>query len=250
MLYIIGIGLNDEKDITLKGLEAVKQSDHVYLESYTSIFGKKVEELEKLYNKKIILASREMVEIHAKEILEKAKKQTVAFLVIGDPFSATTHVDLYLRAKKDGIKVEIIHNNSILTAIGITGLQLYKFGKTASIPFPQENYLPETPYNILKENLSINAHTLLLLDLKPDENKFLSIGEAINYLLKIELLKNEKVFTQNTFCIACSKLGSPNCRIKAGKAKDLAKEKFDPPVCLIVPAQMHFLEEEAVKRFM
>jgi diphthine synthase len=37
MLYIIGIGLCDEKDITLRGLEAVKSSDEVFLEAYTSI---------------------------------------------------------------------------------------------------------------------------------------------------------------------------------------------------------------------
>ncbi len=37
VLYIIGLGLSDEKDITIKGLEAVKSSTRVYLEAYTSI---------------------------------------------------------------------------------------------------------------------------------------------------------------------------------------------------------------------
>jgi diphthamide biosynthesis methyltransferase len=37
MLYVIGLGLSDEKDITVKGLEAVKRCERVYLESYTSI---------------------------------------------------------------------------------------------------------------------------------------------------------------------------------------------------------------------
>lgn len=249
MLYLIGIGLNDEKDITVKGLEAVKQCNHIYLEVYTSILNKSLSDLEKFYGKKIISANRELVESKTDEILVKAKKENVAFLVIGDPFSATTHIDLYLSAKKAGIKTEVINNASVLTAIGITGLQLYKFGKTTSIPFQQDNFMPETPYDVLKENLSINAHTLLLLDLKPSENKFLSVNEAINYLLKIELLRNEKVFSQNTFCIACSKIGSPEYNIKAGKAKDIAKEKLNPPICLVVPSQMHFVEEEAVKRF-
>lgn len=249
MLYIIGIGLSTEKDITIKGLEAIKQADFIYLENYTSILHFSIDDLEKFYCKKIILASRYLVENKTEEILEKARKSKVAFLVVGDAFSATTHFDLYLKAKKEGISVEVIYNASVLTAVGITGLQLYKFGKISSVPFSQENYFPTTPYDILKQNQSINAHTLLLLDLKPDENKFLSISEAINYLLKIELLKNEKVFTQNTFCIACSKLGCSNYKIKYGKAKDLSKEKFDPPICLIVPSQMHFIEEEAVNRF-
>ena len=37
MLYIIGLGLGDEKDITLRGLEAIKICDKVYIEAYTSL---------------------------------------------------------------------------------------------------------------------------------------------------------------------------------------------------------------------
>ena len=101
MLYLIGIGLRDEKDISLKGLEAVKKADVVYLENYTSKLSCSVEDLEKLYGKKIITANRELVEQKAEEaILKNAQTKNVAFLVIGDVFGATTHVDLMLRAKK------------------------------------------------------------------------------------------------------------------------------------------------------
>lgn len=37
MLYLIGLGLGDEKDITIKGLEAIGKCDIIYLEHYTSI---------------------------------------------------------------------------------------------------------------------------------------------------------------------------------------------------------------------
>jgi hypothetical protein len=37
MLYLIGLGLSDETDITVKGLEIVKKASRVYLEAYTSI---------------------------------------------------------------------------------------------------------------------------------------------------------------------------------------------------------------------
>ena len=37
VLFLIGLGLADEYDITLKGLRAVQSCDRVYLESYTSI---------------------------------------------------------------------------------------------------------------------------------------------------------------------------------------------------------------------
>ena len=37
MLYFIGLGLADETDITVKGLEVVRKAEKVYLEAYTSI---------------------------------------------------------------------------------------------------------------------------------------------------------------------------------------------------------------------
>ena len=112
-----------------------------------------------MYGKKVILADRKLVEMDAeKTILEEAKTKEVAVLVVGDAFSATTHMDLYLRAKKLGIKTRIIHNASVLTAIGVTGIQLYNFGKTTSIPFLNENI--EAPYDTLKENQKNNNRTL------------------------------------------------------------------------------------------
>lgn len=37
MLFIIGLGLGDEKDITLRGLECVRKCEKVYMEAYTSL---------------------------------------------------------------------------------------------------------------------------------------------------------------------------------------------------------------------
>ncbi len=251
MLYIIGIGLADEKDITVKGLEAVKDCDKVYLEYYTSLLDCDVSALEKLYGKKIIIADRELVEQKAEEtILKNAKDKNVAFLVIGDALSATTHIDLIKRAKESGIDVHVIHNASIMNAVAVTGLQLYKFGKTTSLPFWQENFKPETAYDVLKENKKINAHTLILLDLNPKEKRYMTVNEAIDILLKIEEKRKEKVFTKKTFCVGCARIGIKNPTIKAGKAEELIKFDFGlPPHCLIVPADMHFMEEEIVKSF-
>lgn len=81
MLYVIGLGLADETDITVKGLEAVKGSSRVYLESYTSILMVSVEKLEAFYGKKVVVADREMVETDADEMLKGADTGDVAFLV-------------------------------------------------------------------------------------------------------------------------------------------------------------------------
>lgn len=245
-LYIIGIGLCDEKDISLKGLEAVKKCDAVFLENYTSLLQCPVVELENLYGKKIILADRTLVEQKSDEILDAG--ENVAFLVIGDALSATTHTDIIQRAKEKGQSVEVIFNASVMGAVSITGLQLYKFGKTTSIPYPEKGFEPETPYDVLKSNGEL--HTLMLLDLRPAEDRFMKVSEAIEYLLKIEKKRGENIFTEDTFCIGCARLGCKDHSIIAGKAKDLLNKDFgSAPHCLIVPGKMHFVEEEFISQW-
>ncbi|RXK35106.1 diphthine synthase [Tremella mesenterica] len=169
MLYIVGLGLSDERDITVKGLDAVKKSARVYLESYTSILMCPIETLEAFYERKVITATREMVELQADEILQGADKLDVAFLVVGDPLGATTHSDLILRARSLNIPTQVIHNASILTALGSTGLQMYSFGQTISLPFYTSTWAPDSWYDRLEENLRVGLHTLVLLDIKVRE---------------------------------------------------------------------------------
>lgn len=85
MLYLVGLGLGDKTDISVKGLEIVKSAKRVFLEAYTSIFGDGKEELEQFYGREVIVADREFVEIEADRILADADKEDVAFLVVGDP---------------------------------------------------------------------------------------------------------------------------------------------------------------------
>ena len=251
VLNIVGIGLSDEKDITVKGLDIVKKSDLVFLESYTSKLTVPIANLEKLYGKKIELADRKFTEIDAEEkLLKPAKSKEVTLLIIGDILSATTHVDLVLRARKMKVKVNLIHNASVLTAIADTGLILNKFGKTISIPFIHEGYEPETPYTTLAENQSIKAHTLFLLDLKPEENKYITIADGIRYLQKLEIRNGKGLFKDSTLCVGCARLGSPDAKIIVGKAKDLLTKDFGAPIhCLIVPAKLHFMEEDALEQW-
>lgn len=248
MLYLIGLGLADQNDITLKGLEAVKKCSKAYLECYTSRLSCSNEALEKLYGKKVELATREFVE-SAEQLLSEARSGDVALLVIGDPLCATTHWDILQRAKELKINTEVIHNASVINAIGATGLQVYKFGKTTSIPFPKDDYEVETPYNIIKENKSIGAHTLVLLDLDPVNNKFMSVGEAIELLRKIERKRNEKAFLPKDWCVGVARLGAKDQKIVAGTVIEVSDADFGaPPHALIVPGALHFLEEEALKQ--
>jgi diphthine synthase len=234
MLSIIGIGLNDEKDISVKGLELVKNSDYIYLENYTSKLQCSLETLESFYGKKVILVEREFVE-DGKEMIEKSKEENVSLLIIGDVFSATTHISLYQDALAAKIEVKIINNASVLNAVGITGLSLYKFGKTTSISFHDS----DVPNKVIKDNYPL--HTLCLLDLTPKEDKFMEAKEAVDRLVAKGLDSETKV-------VYCAQLGSDNSTIiycKASEVKVLNKY----PQCLIVPGEMHFIEEEFLENF-
>ncbi|SRR3989344_1665602 len=238
MLYLIGLGLENE-DISTKAIKAMKSCSSLYLDSYTSL-GINSEQLSSLIKKPIIPVQREFLENKLSFILGEAKTKDVAVLVQGDCLSATTHITLLLECKKHNIKYEIIHGISILTSIGETGLSLYNFGKTASIPFQRTNL--KVPYQILKDNQKSGMHTLFLLDLDPKNNKFLSIPDAISYLLSQGM--------KDCLCIACCNLGTGKKIIKAGKARELLKENFhNYPQCLIIPGKTHFIEEEFLEQF-
>ena len=171
MLYLIGLGLGDVTDITVKGLETVKKCDKVFLEAYTSLLlNSEIGTLEKYYDKEITIADREMVESEAEIILEPARTKDVAFLVVGDPLGATTHTDIILRAVEKGIGYKVIHNASIMNAIASTGLQLYNFGDTVSICLWKENWKPTSFVDKIIANLRNGLHVLCLLDIRVSVN--------------------------------------------------------------------------------
>ncbi|KAL3285734.1 hypothetical protein HHI36_000261 [Cryptolaemus montrouzieri] len=269
MFYVIGLGLGDYKDVTVKGLEIIKQCDRVYLESYTSILSSPTSELEEFYGRKVTVADRELVEQGASEILEGAKEQNIAFLVVGDPFGATTHTDLILRAKQSGIKVKVIHNASIMNAVGCCGLQLYTFGETVSIPYWTESWKPDSFFEKLAINFKNNLHTLCLLDIKVKEPTlesltkkkkeympplFMSVREAAKQLLEIldkKMSNDTSGLSRKSLCIGLARVGCDDERIIACSLEEMADVDLGKPLhCLVIAApKLHPLEDEYVQQF-
>ncbi|KAG0239459.1 diphthine synthase [Actinomortierella wolfii] len=266
MLYVIGLGLSDEKDITVKGLEAVKSSERVYLEAYTSILMVNKEKLEEFYEKPVIVADREMVESESDKILDNAQNVNVAFLVVGDPFGATTHTDLVLRAKELGIEVKIIHNASIMNAIGACGLSLYNFGQTISMVWFLDNWRPDSWYPRVKENRAIGLHTLVLLDIKVKEQslenmargrkiyeppRYMTVNTCLEQMLEIEEKRGEGAYGPETLAIGCVRLGTATQRFVAGTMKDLLDVDFGEPLhsLVLIGRRMHLMEYEMVREW-
>ncbi|XP_076638276.1 diphthine methyl ester synthase [Colletes latitarsis] len=271
MLHVIGLGLGDATDVTVKGLEIIRKCDRVYLESYTSILNTTLKDLEQFYGRSVFVADRELVESNAAEILPKHEKETVAFLVIGDPFGATTHSDLILRAREENIEVKVIHNASILTAIGCCGLQLYRFGETISIPYWSKDWRPNSFYERIVSNKQRNLHTLCLLDIKVKEPtpetitkkkkeymqpRFMSVSEAASQLIetfqeKAKETAEELVLDESTIVVGLARVGWDNQRIVACSLREMASVDLGPPLhCLIIPAtELHPLESEFLMQY-
>jgi diphthine synthase len=247
MLTLIGLGLNDENDVTLKGIEAAKNADKVFGEFYTSFWNGKKENLEKIIGKKISDLERKDLEEDSKKILSEAKNSDIAIFVQGDPLVATTHETFVMEAKKLGIKTKIIHNASIFSAISETGLHIYKFGPTVTIPFAEKvkNKLPKSVYEIISENKKRNLHTLCLLDVISENKKYMNAIEAIEFLLNMEKEFGGNILNVNSEAVVFENAGSDKSKITFGKISELMKKKFDNyPQVLILIGNLHFTERE------
>jgi diphthine synthase len=237
MLYLIGLGLN-ERSMSKEAIEILKRCKRVYLDTYTVDFPYTHQALIDEIGKKFTPANREKVE--NLEIVDEAKKMDVALLVYGSPLTATTHITLIEEALLSGVKYRVIHNASILDAIGETGFQLYKFGKITSMPYWKPSYQPESFMEVVKDNLSIKAHTLILIDINMD------ISKAIMQLEKAA--KNHDVKLGKL--VICQCLGTKKQKILYRGIDEIREfSGVQKPYCLIIPGELHFIEKEFLKNF-
>ncbi|TVY26042.1 Diphthine methyl ester synthase [Lachnellula hyalina] len=274
MLYLVGLGLSDETDITVKGLAIVKKASRVYLEAYTSILLVDKSILEQYYGREVIIADREMVESASDDILHDAQNVDVAFLVVGDPFGATTHTDLVLRARSLNIPIATIPNASIMSAIGATGLQLYNFGQTVSMVFFTDSWKPASFYDRIRENRTIGLHTLVLLDIKVkeqslenmargrkvyEEPRYMTVGQCAAQMLEIEEVKREEgqdqagVYTEESLAVGVARVGGDTEKFVSGTLKQLcdADEELGGPLhsLVLLGRRTHELESDYVREF-
>ena len=232
----MGLGLNFNS-LSREEIETAKKCDKIYLENYTVEFPYSSEKIEKIIGKKIFQADREFIE--SLKIVDESKKNDICLLIYGSPLTATTHISILNEAKEKKVKCKIVYNASILDAVAETGLQLYKFGKISSIPKWKESYKPESFMDIVKQNLSIEAHSLLLIDIGlmfPDALD--ELGEA-SEKKKIKLGK----------IVVCSCLGTEKSKILYDKIENLSRQEIKAPFCIVIPGKLHFVEEEILEKY-
>ena len=209
-----------------------------------------------------------MVESQSDEILAGADTKDVAFLVVGDPFSATTHTDLALRCRQNEppITIRTFPNASILTAVGATGLSLYTFGQTVSMVFFTETWKPASFYDRIAENASLGFHTLVLLDIKVKEPnlqamargkivyeppRFMTVAQCASQMLEVEEDRKQSVCGKESLAVGVARLGSDDQEIVAGTLEELTNADLGRPLHSLVLCgkKMHEMEWEYVRGF-
>ena len=245
MLWFIGLGIGGPEAISEKASKTISQSDIVYFEQFTSPMSEdQTKFLQQLTKGQFRLAPRWLVE-DGKEILDAAKTNTVVLLSYGDPYIATTHIELRVRAIQDGIKTDTIHASSAITSlIGECGLHFYKVGKIVTI---MSGIPSATAYYTIFENLKLGNHTIVLLEWNQNKNFFLDPKDAISSLLDQEKEQARKVFSGDTYAIVASRIGEPDQKIIAGKFSSLNVDFGASPHTIIIPGTMHFTESDALK---
>lgn len=252
MLTLIGLGLSDESDMTLRGVDAARSAEKVYMEMYTGKWSGSVERLHSMLGKDhISLLKRRDLEEDAGKIINEAKTRKVAILVQGDPLVATTHSSVFVEAKKRGVETRVVHSSSIFSAIAETGLHIYKFGSTVTLPFMEKTggKLPRSVYDSIKENKSRGLHTLCLLDVGDYDGAPMNPRQAVDLLLAMERQFGEGVIGPAQKVVVLCSAGSGSKILYDEIEAVQAGSGNDTPSVIVVPGKLHFAEEDFLQSF-
>jgi diphthine synthase len=246
MLTFVGLGLYDERSVTIRGRDAIRDADRVVAEFYTSqLAGTSIPELDAYHDVSIEVRDREGIEQDPEPVLADAAADQVVFLTAGDPMVSTTHVDLRLRATDRGIETRVVHAPSAATAAaGLTGLQNYRFGAATTLPFPRAHGgtgVPESVLDTINANRERGLHTLVYLDIKAADDAFMRADTAAGLLADAGLEGPG---------VAVCQAGSDGPAVVGDRLSALRQGEFGPPLHLLVlPGELHPMEAEALETF-
>lgn len=247
-LALVGLGL-EPGGISVAGLQVARAAEHLFLEGYTARSPEPISKLEERVGQPVEPLGRAAVE-DGTRLLDAAEDGGCCLLVAGDPLSATTHTSLRLQARERSIPVRVHFAASILTAAaGVLGLSHYKFGRTTTLVTPEGNYFPDSPYDVVAENLDRGLHTLVLLDIRED-GTCMSGAEAAEVMLDLEDRRGEEVLGPGREACVVARAGREDARAWRGPLGELTGlDAGEPMHSIVVPGELSVVEEEALEAF-
>ena len=249
MLTFVGLGLYDERSVTVEGRDAIADADRAFAEFYTSrLVGADVDDLEAYHDTDIEVRDRAGVEQDPDPILDAAEDGDAVFLTAGDTMISTTHVDLRLRAEERGIDTRVVHAPTAESAASsLTGLQNYRFGKATTLPFEWAHGadgVPDSVVETVEANRERGLHTLVYLDIKVgypavEGDAYMTAGEAAGLLAEH--------WDPDALGVVVARAGAPDATVRADRLAALAEADFgDPLHLLVLPGDLHHVEADAL----
>ena len=262
--------------MTRAAIDAAKNADYRRYEAYTALWSQ--DTLEELENEigEIKKVMRPEVE-EPVELLELAKKSSVALLIVGDPLQATTHVDLQLQALEAGVNCSVIHGISITGLVtGAIGLSNYRFGRQTTLTYPYGGWVATSPLEVIAMNRYQGLHTLALLDLDPTgegvggqipmqpkdaANAIVLMSDKLSDSIpempedsvldkmRIEACKQICQDMSDLMVVLCSDMGTPEQNITYCKLGDLSGAETGRLHSLVIPAKPGDVEQMALNRW-
>jgi diphthine synthase len=250
-LLFLGAGLGDEGDLSPRAIEALRLADRRFAEEYTSqLVAGTIDRLARQLGQRIERLGRAELEAETTILDALASVPRVVLIVAGDPFVATTHVHLRVAAEKAGHRWRYLPGPSVLTAaVSLLGLMHYRFGRVVSLPFADPGFDPVSPFEAIGRNRASDSHTLLLLDLRPSDGRYLGAREA---LARFDEARSGLAGVEEaTEFGVVARVGRADAEAWWGTRAELAGAEFGAPLhSLVVPApELHFQEAEAVARW-
>ena len=248
-LWFVGAGVSGAGSLSGDARRAISGAAAVYAERFTSPWPAGAEaEVEKLAGARLVWARRWMIEDGA-EILRRARSGSdVAVVSYGDPYAATTHTELRVRAAQAGVQTRTVHAASALTAIvGECGLHHYKVGRVATVM--RGAGAAASTHRILRACIEGGSHAVLLLEYDEEGGGFfLGPGRAMGMLAEADsALQWRGAFDDSTYAVVASRIGLPDQAVAAGRVASLRGRDFGrPPHALVVPGSLHFTEADAL----
>ena len=244
MLSFVGLGLWDERSVTVEGREILRNADRVFAEFYTSrLMGTDAASLAAHHGVEIEVRDRAGVEQNPDPVLAAAEDGHAVFLTAGDTMVSTTHVDLRLRAHERDIDTRVVHGTTAsAAAASLTGLQNYRFGKATTLPFPYAHGgegVPTSVSDAIDTNRERGLHTLVYLDIKQTRAEYMRADTAAGLLVD---------GYEDALGVAVCRAGSPDPRVEADRLSALAEGSFgDPLHLLVIPGDLHHVEADALR---
>ena len=259
-LWLIGIGPGDLGHMTERAKSIARGCSKRYLEGYTAVLPNDQEALLENEVGPWERLMRPSVE-DPRSLLEEARKEAVALLVVGDPMQATTHIDLEARCMEEDVGFEVVPGMSATSlAVSLSGLQSYKFGRQVTLPYPYGDYLATSPLEMIWSNRRNGLHTLVLLDLDPTGMGFdlptpMSPTQAVSILERMAQRVSEEGSglemewdIREWDGILLSDVGTSKQVVSSGTLDELSIIEGGYVHTLIIPSNMSDNEMDAFRR--